>query len=223
MQCDDGGWGAFDVNNNKTLLNKIPFADLESMLDPSTADLTGRALELLGIVGFPVTHRIVGRAIRFVKQHQEEDGSWYGRWGVNYLYGTCHVLCGLRAVEEDMQQPYVRRAVHWLLTHQNADGGWGESCRSYEDPVAYGGVGVSTASQTAWALMGLLAAGEGTHEATRRGVDFLLRTQTAAGTWYEAEFTGTGFPKHFFIKYHMYQHYFPLMALSRYRNLLLEI
>ena len=223
MQCDDGGWGAFDVNNNKTLLNKIPFADLESMLDPSTSDLTGRALELLGIVGFPLTHRIVGRAIRFVKQNQEEDGSWYGRWGVNYLYGTCHVLCGLRAVGEDMQQPYVRRAVQWLIAHQNADGGWGESCRSYEEPVAYRGVGVSTASQTSWALMGLLAAGEGAHEATRRGVDFLLRTQTDAGTWYEAEFTGTGFPKHFFIKYHMYQHYFPLMALSRYRNFLLEI
>ncbi len=222
MQCDDGGWGAFDVNSNKTLLNKIPFADLESMLDPSTSDLTGRALEFLGTIGFPLTHPIVKRAVRFVRQNQEEDGAWYGRWGVNYLYGTCHVLCGLQAVGEDMRQPYIRRAVRWLIAHQNEDNGWGESCRSYEKPIAYRGVGVSTASQTAWALMGLLAAGEGRHAAVARGVDFLLRTQMGEGSWYEAEFTGTGFPRYFFIKYHMYQHYFPLMALARYRAFLLE-
>lgn len=221
MQCDDGGWGAFDLNNNKAILNKIPFADLESMLDPSTCDLTGRALELLGLIGFPRTHHIVRQAIRFVQDNQELDGAWYGRWGVNYLYGTCHVLCGLRSVHEPMHQPYIRRAVHWLLTHQNADGGWGETCRSYEDPTLRG-TGVSTASQTAWALMGLLAAGEARHEATARGVDFLLRTQTTTGSWYEPEFTGTGFPKYFFIKYHMYQHYFPLMALARYRQSLLD-
>jgi squalene-hopene/tetraprenyl-beta-curcumene cyclase len=218
MQCDDGGWGAFDLNNNKTLLNKIPFADLESMLDPSTSDVTGRALELLGLIGFPRTHRIVGRAIRFIQQQQEADGAWYGRWGVNYVYGTCHVLGGLRAVAEDMRQPYIQRAVQWLIAHQNADGGWGESCTSYEAPLTYRGIGVSTASQTAWALMGLLAAGEARHAVVARGVDFLLRTQTAEGTWYEPEFTGTGFPKYFFIKYHMYQHYFPLMALARYRS-----
>jgi squalene-hopene/tetraprenyl-beta-curcumene cyclase len=193
MQCDDGGWGAFDVNNNKAILNKIPFADLESMLDPSTSDLTGRALELLGLIGFPRTHPIVARALRFVQNDQEPDGSWYGRWGVNYIYGTCHVLCGLRAVGEPMDQPYIRRAVQWLLLHQNADGGWGESCRSYEDP-AHRGIGASTASQTAWALMGLLAAGAVRHEAVRRGVQFLLQTQTAEGTWDEPEFTGTGFP-----------------------------
>lgn len=222
MQGDDGGWGAFDVNNNKTLLNKIPFADLESLLDPSTCDLTGRALEALGIIGFPFTHRIVQRAVRFVRQNQETDGSWYGRWGVNYIYGTCHVLCGLHSAGEDMHQPYIRRAVQWLIDHQNADGGWGESCRSYEEPLAYRGVGNSTASQTAWALMGLLAAGEVRHVALARGVGFLLRTQTDKGTWYEPEFTGTGFPTHFFIKYHMYQHYFPLMALARYRTCLLE-
>jgi len=222
MQCDDGGWGAFDVNSNKTLLNKIPFADLESMLDPSTSDLTGRALEFLGTIGFPLTHPIVKRAVRFVRQNQEEDGAWYGRWGVNYLYGTCHVLCGLQAVGEDMRQPYIRRAVRWLIAHQNEDNGWGESCRSYEEPITYRGVGVSTASQTAWALMGLLAAGEGRHAAVARGVDFLLRTQMGEGSWYEAEFTGTGFPRYFFIKYHMYQHYFPLMALARYRAFLLE-
>lgn len=218
MQCDDGGWGAFDVNNNKTLINKIPFADLESLLDPSTCDLTGRALELLGLIGFPRSHRIVERAVRFIRQNQEADGPWYGRWGVNYLYGTCHVLCGLHSVGENMRQPYIRRAVQWLIDHQNADGGWGESCRSYEEPEAYRGVGKSTASQTAWALMGLMAAGIVRHSSVARGVTYLLRTQNASGTWHEPEFTGTGFPKHFFIKYHMYQHYFPLMALARYQS-----
>jgi squalene-hopene/tetraprenyl-beta-curcumene cyclase len=222
MQSDDGGWGAFDTNNNKAILNKIPFADLESMLDPSTCDVTGRALELLGLIGFPQAHRIVKPAVRFVQHNQESDGSWYGRWGVNYIYGTSHVLCGLRTVGEDMQQPYIRQAVQWLIEHQNTDGGWGESCKSYEDPT-YKGVGVSTASQTAWALMGLLAAGEVRHEAVARGVQFLLDTQTAEGTWYEPEFTGTGFPKYFFIKYHMYQDYFPLMALARYRSSIAEI
>jgi squalene-hopene/tetraprenyl-beta-curcumene cyclase len=222
MQCDDGGWGAFDVNNNKALLNKIPFADLESLLDPSTSDLTGRVLELLGLIGFPRAHRIVERAVQFVRRNQEPDGAWYGRWGVNYIYGTCHVLCGLSSIGENMRQPYIRRAVEWLIEHQNADGGWGESCRSYEEPKTYRGVGTSTASQTAWALMGLLGAGIVRHPAVARGIEFLLRTQTDAGTWDESEFTGTGFPKHFFIKYHMYQHYFPLMALSRYRQCLLE-
>jgi squalene-hopene/tetraprenyl-beta-curcumene cyclase len=217
MQCDDGGWGAFDINNNKAILNKIPFADLESMLDPSTCDVTGRALELLGLIGFPRTHRIVRRAVRFIHDNQELDGAWYGRWGVNYIYGTCHVLCGLRAVGEPMHQPYVRHAVYWLMAHQNADGGWGETCRSYAEP-ALRGTGSSTASQTAWALMGLLAAGEVRSQAVIRGIDFLLRTQTAAGTWYEPEFTGTGFPKYFLIKYYMYQDYFPLMALARYHQ-----
>jgi squalene-hopene/tetraprenyl-beta-curcumene cyclase len=222
MQSDDGGWGAFDTNNNKAILNKIPFADLESMLDPSTCDVTGRVLELLGLIGFPQAHRIVMPAMRFVQCNQASDGSWYGRWGVNYIYGTSHVLCGLRTVGEDMQHPYIRRAVQWLIKHQNTDGGWGESCKSYENPT-YKGVGVSTASQTAWALMGLLAAGEVQHEAVVRGVQFLLQTQTAEGTWYEPEFTGTGFPKYFFIKYHMYQDYFPLMALARYRSSIAEI
>ena len=222
MQCDDGGWGAFDVNNNKVILNKIPFADHESMLDPSTCDVTGRALELLGLIGFPRTHHIVRRALRFVQNNQEPDGAWYGRWGVNYIYGACHVLCGLRSVNEPMHQPYIRRAVRWLVSHQNPDGGWGETCQSYADP-SLRGLGVSTASQTAWALMGLLAAGEARTKAVQRGIDYLLRTQTAEGSWSEPEFTGTGFPKYFFIKYHMYQHYFPLMALARYRQSLLDL
>jgi squalene-hopene/tetraprenyl-beta-curcumene cyclase len=222
MQCDDGGWGSFDVNNNKAILNKIPFADHESMLDPSTCDVTGRVLELLGLIGFPRTHPIVRRALHFVRNNQEPDGAWYGRWGVNYIYGTCHVLCGLRSVNEPMHQPYIRRAVRWLVSHQNPDGGWGETCQSYADP-SLRGRGVSTASQTAWALMGLLAAGEARTRPVERGIDYLLRTQTAEGSWYEPEFTGTGFPKHFFIKYHMYQHYFPLMALARYRQSLLDL
>ncbi|MGQ4808592.1 Squalene--hopene cyclase [Candidatus Entotheonellaceae bacterium PAL068K] len=217
MQSDDGGWGAFDINNCNTLLNKIPFADLESMLDPSTCDVTGRVLELLGLIGFPRDHRIVKPALRFMRHKQDADGSWYGRWGVNWIYGTSHVLCGLRYMGEEMQQSYIREAIQWLVEHQNADGGWGESCESYAD-LAYKGVGTSTASQTAWALIGLLAAGETRHAAVTRGVQFLLRTQTAEGTWYEPEFTGTGFPKYFFIKYHMYQDYFPLMALARYRD-----
>lgn len=222
MQCDDGGWGAFDLNNNKALLNKIPFADLESMLDPSTSDVTGRVLEMLGLIGFPSSHRIVKPAMRFIQRKQESDGSWYGRWGVNYLYGTCHTLCGLRAMGEDMRQPYLRQAVQWLIEHQNPDGGWGETCASYQEP-SLRGVGTSTASQTSWALMGLLAAGEAQHQAVAHGVQFLLQTQNAEGSWYEPEFTGTGFPKYFFIKYHMYQDYFPLMALARYRSALAEI
>lgn len=221
MQSDDGGWGAFDINNNRAILNKIPFADLESMLDPSTPDVSGRVLELFGLIGFPKAHRIVEPALRFIKQQQESDGAWYGRWGVNYIYGTSHALCGLRALGEDPQQPYIRQAAAWLMAHQNADGGWGETCRSYEDP-SLRGTGVSTASQTAWALMGLLATGDGRQEAVARGVQFLLDTQTDAGSWYEPEFTGTGFPKYFFIKYHMYQDYFPLMALARYRDFLAE-
>lgn len=221
MQCDDGGWGAFDLNNNKALLNKIPFADLESMLDPSTSDVTGRVLEMLGLIGFPSSHRIVKPALRFIQHKQEIDGPWYGRWGVNYIYGTCHALCGLRAMGEDMQQRYVRQAVKWLIKHQNPDGGWGESCASYQEP-SLRGVGTSTASQTSWALMGLLAAGEVHHETVARGVQYLLQTQNATGSWDEPEFTGTGFPKYFFIKYHMYQDYFPLMALSRYRSGLAE-
>lgn len=219
MQCDDGGWGAFDVNNNKAILNKIPFADLESMLDPSTSDVTGRTLELLGLIGFSRHHRIVKRALRFIRENQEPDGAWYGRWGVNYIYGTSHVLCGLRSIGEPMQQSYIRHAVRWLLAHQNPDGGWGETCRSYVDP-SLRGQGVSTASQTAWALMALMAAGEAKSSAVAHGAQFLLHTQTASGSWYEPEFTGTGFPKYFFIKYHMYQHYFPLMALGRYRQAL---
>lgn len=218
MQGEDGGWGAFDVNNNKEILNKIPFADLESLLDPSTCDVTGHVLWLLGEMGYDRNYAPIKTAIRFIKKRQEEDGAWYGRWGVNYIYGTFLVLCGLKSVGEDMNQGYIQKAVNWLKTHQNPDGGWGESCHSYQDK-SYRGIGVTTPSQTAWALMGLLAAEEVHSSFVRKGVNYLIETQNSDGTWDEDEYTGTGFPKYFYIRYHMYKNYFPLMVLGRYRIL----
>jgi len=218
MQSKNGGWGAFDKDNTKQILNKIPFADLEALIDPPTADLTGRMLELMGTFGYPKDHPAAVRALQFVKENQEPDGPWWGRWGVNYIYGTWSVLCGLRACGEDMGQPYIRKAVAWLVAHQNPDGGWGECCESYFDPKL-AGTGPSTASQTGWALLSLLAAGEVDHPATARGIRYLIETQKADGTWDEEQFTGTGFPKYFMIKYHIYRNCFPLMAMGRYRAL----
>ncbi|MGQ9590978.1 MAG: squalene--hopene cyclase [Planctomycetota bacterium] len=222
MQSADGGWASFDRDNDKELLTKIPFADFNALIDPSTVDITSRVLEMLAIVAperFSLSHRVVRRALRFIEEEQCEDGSWYGRWGVNYLYGTWQALRGLRLIGEDMSKPYVRRAVDWLLRVQLPDGGWGERADTYEDPSRKG-KGPSTASQTAWALMGLLAAGEGGGPAVRRGVRFLLEGQTAEGSWEEDEWTGTGFPRVFYMKYHYYRHYWPLMALIQYRRFL---
>jgi squalene-hopene/tetraprenyl-beta-curcumene cyclase len=154
--------------------------------------------------------------VDFIKNEQESDGSWWGRWGVNYIYGSWLALTGLKSIGEDMSQPFVRRAMKWYEDHQNEDGGWGETCESYKDP-SLRGKGESTASQTAWAVMGMLAGGEAENPAVKRGIEYLLSQQKEYGSWYEDEFTGTGFPIHFFIKYHMYQQFFPLMALSRYR------
>ena len=215
MQCRNGGWGAFDVDNDKEIWNRIPFADHKAMLDPATGDLTGRVLEFLGGLGYGRDFLPVQRAIFFVENEQESDGSWFGRWGVNYLYGTWCVLSGLRAVAYDMTAPGIRRAVCWLRSCQNEDGGWGETCASYDNPQLKG-LGKSTASQTAWAVMGLVAAGEIGSGAVARGVSFLLKTQTEKGSWDEEEFTGTGFPRFFYLRYHMYRDYFPLMALGRY-------
>ena len=215
MQSSNGGWAAFDVDNNKRLLNKIPFADLESLLDPPSNDVTGRVLWLLGILGYRTDYSPVRDALNFLKKNQEPDGTWYGRWGVNYIYGTFLVLIGLKAIGEDMNQGYIQRAVNWLKIHQNKDGGWGESCKSYEDKN-FIGVGASTASQTAWALLGLLAADESTSSFVQKGTRYLLDRQNDDGTWDENEYTGTGFPKHFYIKYHMYRNYFPLLALAEY-------
>ncbi len=217
MQSKNGGWGAFDIDNDKEVLNEVPFADHKALLDPPTADVTGRILWCLGRLGFKREHPRVKRALEFVKSLQEPDGCWWGRWGVNYIYGTFLVLNGLNSMGEDMGLPAMQKAVTWLGEHQNPDGGWGETCESYAKPELRG-QGTSTASQTAWALLGLLAAGAASHPAAKKGVEFLLQRQNEKGTWWEDEFTGTGFPQHFFIKYHMYQDFFPLMALSRYRN-----
>jgi squalene-hopene/tetraprenyl-beta-curcumene cyclase len=217
MQNRDGGWAAFDRNINHELLTRVPFADHNAMLDPSCPDITARVLEALGHYGFGVDHPQVVRAVAFLRQTQEEAGCWIGRWGVNYLYGTWQVLCGLQSIGFDMQDAMVRRAVAWLEKVQQAGGGWGETCRSYDDPTL-AGKGTSTASQTAWALLALLAAGEAQSDAVRAGIEYLLSNQGQDGNWPEEQFTGTGFPKVFYLKYHLYRLYFPLMALARYES-----
>ena len=218
MQGSDGGWGAYDKDNNREVFNYIPFADHKALLDPSTADLAGRCLEMLGVLGYDQTHPAAVRALRFLKNEQEEDGSWYGRWGINYIYGTWSVLAGLRSIGEDLSAPYIRRAVSWLESKQNHDGGWGESCLSYNGDD-YRGKGDSTPSQTAWALMALMSAGAIDSFSVARGVQFLLRHQMKDGSWEEVAHTGTGFPRVFYLRYHWYCQYFPLWALSMYRNL----
>ncbi len=215
MQGRDGGWASFDVDNDRMIFTQIPFADHNAMLDPSTSDITARVLEMLGRYGYGMTDPRVAAGIEFLRREQEPDGAWYGRWGVNYLYGTWQVLKGLASIGEDMGKPYVRRGVEWLLSVQNADGGWGESCCSYEHPELRG-QGPSTASQTAWALMGLMAAGEVDVPAVRRGLQYLMDSQRPDGDWAEKEFTGTGFPKVFYLKYHLYSCYFPVYALGMY-------
>jgi squalene-hopene/tetraprenyl-beta-curcumene cyclase len=218
MQGSDGGWGAYDKDNNRVVFNYIPFADHRALLDPSTADLAGRCLEMLAALGYDRTHPAVAPALAFLKKEQEADGSWYGRWGVNYIYGTWSVLAGLRAIGEDLSAPYIRRAVSWLESKQNPDGGWGESCLSYAE-AEHSGKGDSTPSQTAWALMGLMSAGAVDAFSVARGVQFLLRHQLKDGSWEEVRHTGTGFPRVFYLRYHWYCQYFPLWALAMYRNL----
>ena len=215
MQGKDGGWGAFDVDNNMRILNQLPFGDLEAMIDPSTSDLTGRVLELLGSIGYKLSDDIVKRAMKFIRTDQEEDGSWWGRWGVNYIYGTSTVLAGLNSVGEDMSRSYIKKSVNWLKANQNLDGGWGESCESYK-VSALKCRGESTPSQTSWAIMALIAAGETTSKEVIKGIKYLLKMQKADGTWDEEWFTGTGFPKYFFIRYHNYRNCFPLMALGKF-------
>lgn len=215
MQCQNGGWAAFDKENTMMILNRIPFADNEAMLDYPTADVSARVIEAMGTMGYAMTHPAVQRGIHFLRRLQEPDGSWWGRWGVNYIYGTWSVLRGLKAIGEDLNAPYVRAAVEWLKAHQNDDGGWGETCDSYRDPSLCGR-GPSTASQTAWAVIGLMAAGEAGSEAVERGIRYLVCTQRPDGTWDEPYFTGTGFPNHFYIRYHNYRNCFPLMALGQY-------
>ncbi len=217
MQSKNGGWGSFDKDNTSTLISKIPFCDFGVVTDPPTEDVTAHVLECLGMLGHISGERSIRKAINYLKRTQQEDGCWWGRWGVNYVYGMGAVLPALEAAGEDMSQSYIKKAVRWLELHQNADGGWGENCDTYREP-AMRGEGPSTASQTSWALMALLAAGEKSNPAVSNGVKYLLGTQKSDGTWNEPYFTGTGFPRDFMINYHLYRHYFPLTALGRYRK-----
>lgn len=219
FQCKDGGWASFDKDCTKSILEKVPFADHNAMLDPECADITARILELLGYENFSIDHPQVAKALEFIREHQEEDGSWYGRWGVNYIYGTWQVLRGLRALGIDMRQPWILKARDWLESVQCEDGGWGERCNTYDDPV-FKGLGNSTASQTAWALMGLCAFDDPTRPSIQNGVEYLIRTQNQDGSWSESEATGTGFPRVFYLKYDMYRNSWPLLALATYNNLL---
>jgi squalene-hopene/tetraprenyl-beta-curcumene cyclase len=221
MQCKNGGWASFDKDNDRMVFQYVPFADHNAMLDPATVDITGRILECLATYGYDQSHPAVKRALKFVRQEQEPDGSWFGRWGVNYIYGTMQVLRGLEAMAVDRNEPMVQQAAEWLRSVQNADGGWGETVGSYDDPNLRG-TGESTASQTAWAIMGLLAVGDTRSECVARGMAYLLRTQNKDGSWDELFYTGTGFPRVFYLMYHLYREYFPLIALTTYSKVMAE-
>jgi len=231
MQCKPGGWAAFDLDNDQEWLNDIPYGDLRAMIDPNTADVTARVLEMAGRLGMTptvtpanslLTPASLERALAYLRSQQESEGCWFGRWGVNYIYGSSGVLSALSVLDPKTHQREIARAAAWLVSCQNADGGWGETCFSYNDPRLKG-QGDSTASQTAWALTGLLAAGDalGTYElaAIARGAQYLIDTQLPDGRWDEPFFTGTGFPCHFYLKYHLYQQHFSLTALGRYHAL----
>ena len=217
MQCKNGGWASFDKDNDRMVFQHIPFADHNAMLDPATVDITGRVLDCLATYGYSMKDAPVRRAVEFLKREQEPDGSWFGRWGVNYIYGTMLVLRGLEAVGFDYHEPCVQQAAEWLRMMQNPDGGWGELCGSYDDPNTKG-VGPSTASQTAWAVMGLLAASDTRSDSLERGIAYLLKTQRKDGSWDEQLYTGTGFPRVFYLEYTMYRQYFPLLALTIYNR-----
>jgi squalene-hopene/tetraprenyl-beta-curcumene cyclase len=220
MQSRDGGWAAFDVNNLEYYLNNIPFSDHGALLDPPTEDVTARCVSMLAQLGETTqSSKAVADGVAYLRRTQLAEGSWYGRWGLNYIYGTWSVLCALNAVGVDHQDPTMRRAVDWLASIQNKDGGWGEHAVSYRlDYRGFEGC-PSTASQTAWALLGLMAAGEVDHPAVVRGVEYLKSTQTEKGLWDEQRYTATGFPRVFYLRYHGYSKFFPLWALARYRNL----
>ncbi|GAB4533847.1 MAG: squalene--hopene cyclase [Pleurocapsa sp.] len=219
MQCKPGGWAAFDVDNDQDWINLIPYGDLKAMIDPNTADVTARVLEMLGECQLPMDSQQVKRAIAYLLKEQEADGSWFGRWGVNYIYGTSGALSALALITPEEHLNSIKRGADWLISCQNPDGGWGETCQTYNDP-SLKGKGDSTASQTAWALIGLLAAKRAVNlqqkEVIDKGINYLISSQKPDGTWNEDYFTGTGFPCHFYLKYHLYQQYFPLLALGRF-------
>jgi squalene-hopene/tetraprenyl-beta-curcumene cyclase len=217
MQSKDGGWAAFDVDSNWEILTHVPFADHNAMLDPTCADITGRTLEALAAHGFTRTHPAARRGIDYLIRTQLQDGSWYGRWGVAYIYGTCFALRGLNAMHEDDHEPHIQRANEWLRSVQNPDGGWGESCASYDNSAFT--PAPSTPSQTSWALLGLMAGGDTYSSTVQHGIEYLLRTQNSDGSWDEELATGTGFPKVFYLNYHYYRIYFPLLALATFTRL----
>jgi squalene-hopene/tetraprenyl-beta-curcumene cyclase len=226
MQCRSGGWGSFDKDNTKMIFQYIPFADHNAMLDPPTVDITGRMLEMLAVYGYSRDDKRIQRAIKFILSAQEPDGCWFGRWGVNYVYGTFLVLRGLDAIGFEHNEPQIQQAAEWIRMVQNPDGGWGESCASYDNPDLRG-VGLSTPSQTAWALIGLLSAGDDRSDSVAKGVRWLIEHQRADGSWDETTgkglthqgiITGTGFPKVFYLAYTLYRQYFPLMALTAYKR-----
>ena len=219
LQSRNGGWGAFDADNDHYYLNNIPFADHGALLDPPTVDVSARCIGLLAQMGVGMDDPRMKAAVDYIEKDQEADGSWFGRWGVNYVYGTWSALCALNAAGVDPQAPIVRKAVDWLVQIQNTDGGWGESCDSYA--LDYKGYepAESRASQTAWALLGLMAAEENDHPAVARGIAWLKSHQDASGFWPEDHYTGGGFPRVFYLRYHGYSKFFPLWALARHRNL----
>jgi squalene-hopene/tetraprenyl-beta-curcumene cyclase len=219
MQSKDGGFAAFDADNTSYYLNKIPFADHGALLDPPTSDVTARVVTVLARIGRPQDKRSLERAIAYLRANQESDGSWFGRWGTNYIYGTWSVLTALAQTHVGAEDPAVRRAALWLMSKQNPDGGWGESNDTYAQTSERSGTFPSTAYQTAWALLGLLAAGEARSDAARQGAEFLLRKQQIDGLWSDPSFTAPGFPRVFYLKYHGYSAYFPLWALAAYRSL----
>ena len=218
MQCKDGGWGAFDADNNHMYLNHIPFADHGALLDPSTADVTARCVSFLAQIGHRTAEPVMARALAWLRREQEADGSWFGRWGTNYIYGTWSVLCALNAAGLPHDDPAIRRAADFLLATQREDGGWGEDNATYAGARA-GQYHCSNPSQTAWALLGLMAAGAAEHPATARGIEWLAANQKSDGEWDEAPYTAVGFPRVFYLRYHGYKLFFPLMAMARYRNM----
>ena len=222
MQSTNGGWGAFDIDNTHHMLNYIPFADHGALLDPPTADVSARCISALAAVDKANNGEVLRRGVEYLERDQEDDGSWFGRWGTNYIYGAWSALSALNAAGRDHDLPVFRNAVRWLLSCQRPDGGWGEDGRSYWEDQPRGVGSTSTPSQTAWALLALMAAGEVHHPAVARGVDYLLTTRNAEGLWDEEHFTAVGFPRVFYLRYHGYRAFFPVWALARYRNLLQE-